>query len=155
MIQRIQSIFLLAVTLCLTVLIFLPIANVIAGSNSWVLSAFSFSDIEGNSVDSFIPIGFVAIVSALVSLISIFLFKNRGLQIKLSKLNLLLISLTLVACVFFTEIIIDKDDPLFAEATVHYQFAVALPIVALILNYLAIRFIKKDEDLIRSADRLR
>lgn len=155
MLQRIQSLFLLAVTMSVTILMFFPIANVMVGENIWQLSAFQFSDITGNDLGGFVPIGIIAILVGVVALVTICLFKNRGLQMKLSKLNLLLISLLLVACVFFTEIMIDKDNPIFEGAVVQYQLAVALPIIALIFNYLAIRFIKKDEDLIRSADRLR
>ena len=155
MLQRIQSLFLLAVIMCVTILMFLPIANVVVGDNVWQLSAFQFSDVSGSNLEGFVPIGIVAVLISVVALITIFLFKNRGLQMKLCKLNLLLISVLLVACVFFTEIVIDKEDPIFAGAKVQYQFAVALPIVALIFNYLAIRFIKKDDDLVRSADRLR
>lgn len=154
MIQRIQTLFLLAVAISVTFLMFIPIANVVVEQNIWQLSAFQFNDAAGNSL-GFVPIGIVAILVILVALISIFLYKNRGLQIKLSKLNLLLISILLVGCVFFSEIIIDKDDLVFSTATVNYQFAVALPIIALIFNYLAIHFIKKDDKLVRSADRLR
>lgn len=154
MIQRIQSLFLLAVTILVSTLVFLPIANIAVEQNVWQLSAFKFSDELGNSL-GFVPIGFIAILVGLLALATIFLFKNRSLQIKLSKLNLLLISLLLVACVFFTEIIIDKDSPVFKDAIINYQFAVALPVLALICNYLAVHFIKKDDKLVRSADRLR
>jgi phosphoglycerol transferase MdoB-like AlkP superfamily enzyme len=155
MLQRIQSLFLLAVTMCVTILMFFPIANVIVKENVWQLSAFQFSDITGKNIGGFVPIGVIAILVGAIAVITILLFKNRGLQIKLCKLNLFLISLLLVACVFFTELMIDKDDPIFSGATIQYELAVGLPMIALIFNYLAIRFIKKDDKLVRSADRLR
>ena len=43
-----------------------------------------------------------------------------------------------------------------AQATeVGYGFGIGAPILAMVLSLLAIRFIKKDEAIVRSADRLR
>ncbi|MFN6037385.1 MAG: DUF4293 family protein, partial [Bacteroidota bacterium] len=36
-----------------------------------------------------------------------------------------------------------------------YLFGSYLPILSILLSFMAIRFIKKDEELVRSADRLR
>jgi hypothetical protein len=43
----------------------------------------------------------------------------------------------------------------FSGAQISFKTGVVLPLVAIILDYLAIRGIKKDEALIRSIDRIR
>ena len=41
------------------------------------------------------------------------------------------------------------------EASFQFSFGLCLPLIAMILNYLAIRAIRKDEDKVRAADRIR
>ena len=87
-------------------------------------------------------------------LITIFLFKKRTLQIRLCAVEVVLLigSLVLVALYYwltsrlFEGLVID-----------HRQFgwAAPMPIVALVLSYLASRAIFKDEVLVRSLDRIR
>jgi hypothetical protein len=43
----------------------------------------------------------------------------------------------------------------FSEAQISFKISILFPIVAIILDYLAIRGIGKDEALIRSIDRIR
>lgn len=153
MIQRVQSLFLLGVVLLGVCATFLPIVEIAGYEKTMVVNAFNAS-VDGVMVAKS-PIGYLALVTVVTALGSIFLYKNRSTQIKLCKLNLLLISLFLAASVFISEILIDKNDAVFSDAMANYQIGVGAPFLALILNYLAIRFIKKDEALVKAADRLR
>lgn len=88
-------------------------------------------------------------LGGLVALVSIFLFKNRGLQMRLALLTIVLSILLFVVAglLVMTE----------QQGTAEYEesFGVALPILALIFGILANRFIQKDDKLVRSMDRLR
>ncbi|MDR3340142.1 MAG: DUF4293 domain-containing protein [Candidatus Symbiothrix sp.] len=84
-------------------------------------------------------------IVAVLALVAIFLFKKRKLQIKTAWLIMLLL---LVAIVLF----LIKGDG-FSIAAISYP--ILIPFIAGIFNYLAIRAVKKDEQLVRSLDRLR
>jgi hypothetical protein len=97
-------------------------------------------------------IGILAILSALVALYSIFQFKKRLLQIKLGFLNSLLLSAVL-GTIFLG--IKAGDDLLKDQGSEDFLVGFYLPIIALLLNLMANRYIKKDEALVRSVDRIR
>jgi len=125
MIQRIQSVYLFFVFCLTATVVFFPF------SSSWVAS-------------------FGAGIVAALSLIVIFLYKHRVLQIKIGYLILLLLLLLYVPYIVF-----DHPCSLAAECLGHIRFTFMFPVIAGVLTLLAIRGIKKDEQLIRSLDRLR
>lgn len=125
MIQRIQSVYLFFVFCLMAMLAFIPF------SSSWMVT---------------IEAGIIAVFSV----ITIFLYKNRSLQIKMSYLLLLL--LILVYALYF--IFNWKPQPI-AEFFRQIGYSFVFPLIAIVLVYLAIRGIRKDEKLIRSLDRLR
>jgi uncharacterized membrane protein len=90
----------------------------------------------------------ILLVVAILSFVTIFLFKKRMLQIRLtifSSVVLIGYYLALVAMVFML-----ADDTSFTPS-----WSVCLPFVAIILNWLAIRGIGADEALVKAYDRLR
>jgi glucan phosphoethanolaminetransferase (alkaline phosphatase superfamily) len=91
------------------------------------------------------------VVVALLSLIIIFLYKNRNLQLRLSGLNMLLICIFIAVIFYFA----DYAKAASAGSIVHYGIGCYVPLIQLIFTFLAMRAIKKDEQLVRSADRLR
>ena len=98
-------------------------------------------------------IAILAVISIVLAAVSIFQFKNRLTQIKLNMMN----TLVMVSCqglaVYF---ILVKGNKLFSpELQGNYQIGFVLPVFALLLNSFANYFIKKDENLVRSVDRLR
>ncbi len=109
------------------------------------------ADASYNVYDS--PVSMYAMVAAaFVFVISIFLFRNRKVQRLVVTLGLFCAGILIgfVAMNYFSE----KE--IFSAAN-DYKFSLgmALPIVAVILATLAIRGIAKDENLVRSSDRLR
>ena len=125
MIQRIQSVYLFFVFCLMAVLVFIPF------SSSWTVSL-------------------VAGIVAVVAVITVFLYKKRGLQIKMGYLLLLLLVLTYAFYYIF-----DRHYVPIADLLQQIRFTFVFPFVAFVLVYLAIRGIKKDEKLVRSLDRLR
>ena len=94
----------------------------------------------------------LAIASALTAVREIFLFRKRFGQLKLGMLNLLFIVAT-----FGLEFYFSSKGELLLNPKLEGQFQPAfyLPTLALMLSLLANRFIRRDEQLVRSADRLR
>ncbi len=98
---------------------------------------------------------FVGIACSL-SVVTIFLYKKRNLQITMCKLNLLLY-LGVIFTVFYSgeKVLEFLEINLGLEGELHYKLGAILPIVSVILVLLASRAIKKDDELVRSADRIR
>jgi len=145
MIQRIQSIFLALSAITLGMLFKLPFA-----SSSMATSQFlsdKIYDIQDHPV--LLVLCGLAIVS---SIAAIFLFKNRNLQLRIGILSIIsCILLIITAIVLFY----NEANSMDANAAVEDSAGLYMPILAIIFSGLAVRFIKKDENLVRSADRLR
>ncbi len=157
MIQRIQSVFLVIAAVCMILSLFFPIWHKINPETGQqvVLTADSMTyTVQGNVVkrESNIYIAILAVASAALAFYSIFQYKNMMSQIRVVLFNTLLMCIVLGLMVFENY----SAEALFAEPEYgEYGAAYFLPGVALIFNILARRYIKKDIDLIRSADRMR
>lgn len=149
MIQRIQTVFLFLAACAGAGQFVLPYATTDADNAAKSLSALS--DAVFNPFDNPGLIG-LCILSALVSLIAIFLYKNRSLQRRITGAGVL-VSFLLVALLGFSVWQMLQSMP--EGGALYYQPGVGLPVVALLLQWLAGRSISKDEALVRSMDRLR
>ena len=143
MIQRIQSIYLFLAAAAVLALFAIPFAT----SSEAQADSVIFADAAFNVQDS-IPmmIGF-GLAGALL-LIIIFLYNNRKLQMTLTKVGLFLAGLGIGAAAqrYFADSAADAAQ---------FSAGVALPVVAVIFAFLALRNISKDEKLVRAVDRLR
>lgn len=158
MIQRIQSLFLLLVALLGIVFSFTPIIELIDYENFFTMNAYYVFITEENSheiVFKNMGVGVLAGIITLLATYIIFLYKNRGLQLKLSKLILLLLALKLVAIFIYIEAATSRITTNEEHLLINYKIGIIIPILSLLFTYLAIHFIKKDDELVRSADRLR
>ena len=149
MIQRIQSVYLLVVTILMIVCMCSPVGSIIANTNE--ISEFGNLCITmPDGTKDYAPWALFAIlfVVAILSFVTIFLFKKRMLQIRLTIFNSVVLIgyyLALVAYIF-----------MLAENTNFTpSWTICLPFIALILNWLAIRGIGADEALVKAYDRLR
>lgn len=150
MIQRLQSVYLLLTTLLS--LLFLKSGFIAFSDESGTVINFTMTGISGDSepLMKTIPVTLLIIIIPLLSLITIFLFKNRRLQLILCKLLLTLVSAFIILLVFYSYTVISRYN-----AELIPGIRMALPVIQLILVYLAYRGIKKDDDLVKSYDRLR
>jgi hypothetical protein len=137
MIQRIQTVYLL-------------VALVILGALPFVFPLFTMSD--GNEFrfmnDSFYTVLFG--LSTTLTLISIMYFKKRQHQFVLNRLTIIL-NLILLGLFVYRSLNLSGEAVQVSEKGI----GMFLPIVAIVFLALANRAIKKDEDLVKSADRLR
>lgn len=143
MIQRIQSIYLLLTTIVSGGLIFIFNLWIVSEKKIFIVDLFS----EELTLLKLIPIAFFA--SSLLAFVTIFLFKNRQLQFVLGRLNILINLFLLVLLIYLSQTIS-------GETSVSEKgIGMFLPILAILLLVLANKAIKKDEDLVKSVDRLR
>ena len=132
MIQRIQSVYLL-------------IAGLVSAGLSNVLP--TGHDIIGNFDKPYLYEGML--LSGLLSFIIIFIYKNRKFQFVLGRVNIILNFILLSVFVYLSLTL--PGEGLISEKGIG-QF---IPIVAIVLLVLANKSIKKDEQLVKSVDRLR
>ncbi len=156
MIQRKQSLFLLIAFVAYVVSLFLPIASLSPdgmGVDGFVYN-LGLVDGEGHLqlLSTFIPLFLLEAVSAIITLVTIFMYKNRTTQINLCSVAMLFTLLWYVdyALLFFH--VIPVGD---ADGTLEVKFSACLPFVALILVAMAKRGVRDDEKLLKAADRIR
>ena len=90
------------------------------------------------------------IVVAVIALITIFLFKNRGSQIKLTVFNMVLqVGFYVVVAVYM------YTAYKYANTDFDFHLPIVFPLISLILSYLAFRAIVKDDLLVKSLGRVR
>lgn len=147
MIQRIQTVFMLIAGLLIASLFVQKFADIIVNDELHVFNAFGIFKNEELLFSGLPILVFIGIIVAL-HFIAIFLFKKRILQIRILAFTIILLLGLCGMFFYFTY-------ASFNEVKVAFKVAVAFPIVAVILDWLAIRAIGKDEALIRSLDRLR
>ncbi|KAA9331275.1 DUF4293 family protein [Hymenobacter busanensis] len=155
MIQRIQSVFLLLLALAMVSVTFLPIwtkTDPVSGQTLTMTAWQLTGSAPGQASMGTYAIGVLAVASAAVALFEIFQYRNRFLQLKLGALNLLLISATLGASFYYSS---QGEQLLNVKVPGDFEAGFYLPTLALLLNLLANRFIRSDEKLVRSMDRLR
>jgi len=133
MIQRIQSIYLLVVTIAMALVSFkVPV---------WTLNEkLTFAQ---DDTKMFI----LTIAASLFSAVAIFVFKNRKLQMKLIRMAIMVIAVIAVRL----GLLFGSNE---FDFTLNYNCFALLSFAfsALVMAY---RGVKKDDDLVRSADRIR
>src|SRR5690606_9793440 len=112
MIQRIKSVFLLLVFILGALLFISPILSFISIEVSFQMNAYHTYNLTDHLIVSKnIGIGAMQGLVALLALVTIFLFKKRQLQLKLCKLNLLLITVQIAAIVFYIDVAKEAISP--------------------------------------------
>ena len=145
MIQRIQSIYLLVAAIISGGLtfVFSLWTNTKNNTPIYIMDLFSGASILENVT----PVLFFT--SAILAIVTLFLFKNRQLQFVLGRLNILI-------NLFLLGILIYLSQTLSGEALVSEKgIGMFFPVIVILLLVLANKAIKKDEDLVKSVDRLR
>jgi Domain of unknown function (DUF4293) len=158
MIQRIQSIFLAAVVASMVTLLAtnIWIKTDVSSDQQSVLSALQLTYAKGGTVMNTTPTFYIAILAALAGLsaaFSILQYKNRVRQLLIGVVTSFLIA-SAVGLTFYY--IYQVGLPTFApENQGSYTIGFYAAVLGLLANMLANRAIRRDEDLVRSADRMR
>ena len=152
MIQRIQSIYLLVVSLLMASIFIFPFAELLGANGQ--LFIFSYNGLSVENEEGMylltIPPMILLIIIVFISFFSIFLFKKRVLQMRINFFNLLLMVGYLGLNYYYIQNFSKQLDGI-----VSYQITAIFPIISAIITYLAIRAIGKDEALVRSMERIR
>ena len=136
MIQRIQSVYLAFAIIC-------------NGALPFVLHLWK---IENNAVFFMSNITYTILfgLSTSLGLLSLLSFKKRQQQFVMNRLNIIL-NLILLGLFVYRTLNLSGDMPVISEKGI----GMFLPILTILLLVFANKAIKKDEDLVKSVDRLR
>lgn len=153
MIQRLQTIYLVLITILMILTFFMPLGVYSDGNVSYLITIFGYNEVGSTAGISLCtwPLPILAGVTVLLAFSSIFLYKKRKVQIKLSNLSSLLIFLFYMAFIYYAYDFRGGAE----EMNLSFKAGLVFPIVSLLIYYAAIRKIKADEELVRSLDRLR
>ena len=131
MIQRIQSIYLLVAAISMSLI-------------SFKVTVYTLNETLFMAQDD-TKMFILTIVGAIFSLLGLFMFKNRKFQIKLIRFTVLIqmiIGIRIFMLFNKFEVVLNNS----------FLFLMAFTLIALIMAY---RGVKKDDDLVRSVDRIR
>ncbi|MFO0357115.1 MAG: DUF4293 family protein [Sphingobacteriaceae bacterium] len=149
MIQRIQSIFLLICTILFSLFFFMPLKEVNKDGVIMPLTAFSSFNSNFSYTMTFSVVSGFIFLGFLCSLVTIFSYKQRYVQIRLSYI---VIGLTIICALLIN---LTHSVTAYSSGEVISMTANAMFAGILIFAALAIVYIKKDINLLKKADRIR
>ncbi|MFC2090644.1 DUF4293 domain-containing protein [Bacteroidota bacterium] len=152
MLQRIQTLYLLAVFVFAILLLTGPLAFITQEEGGLNLHHSGLFDLSGEKLElSSWPLTVMILLSVITSFFSIFLYKNRVRQMRFTLFQMFF-NLGIIVIIYY-----------YVRYTMHnyegiafvLQWRIVIPLIMLILLVLAFRGIRKDEILVKAADRLR
>lgn len=160
MIQRIQSVYLVLVALCGLGLYFFPIISLVPETASADPSVYHFNALQVDRITNGAsellvrPWPILVLNAMLVagSLFIVFQYRSRKQQIRFTHVLFLAVLVELVLILFDAESLKSSAG---MGHMLSFNFWSALPLLMLVFTRLALAAIKRDEALVRSADRLR
>ncbi len=150
MIQRIQSVYLFLVAVLMIVTAALPVGTFYTDTSLYEMTNLHYTLPDGTLDYAPCVLCVLLAVEAVVAVMTIFLYRKRMRQIRLTVFNTIVLLVYYVAAVCFIVFAEGQDDSGFVPS-----WSLCLPLVSVILNWMAIRAIHKDEMLVKSYDRLR
>ena len=150
MVQRIQSVYLAGTVLIQLLISQFSFLAFTQNNIAYSLTAFGVVDNKGVGVEQDYKQLFIIVLACVFGIVSILLFKNRKLQIKLTKL----IGFICIAQLSFAAISFYRLNEANVQSLSIGIGTILIPVCA-VLSILARVAIKKDDNLIKSVDRIR
>lgn len=154
MIQRIQTLYLFVAVGLFVIMLTNPVAQIQLSNDTFLL--FNHNQIVSMSDDTFKPVPtwpvtILIVAIMIIGLTGIFLYKNRTLQMRLCVFNIILMFGLVGLIWFYTKYALNKYDGTDSV----FLWPIVVPFISIILTYLALKGIQKDDALVKSYERLR
>ena len=151
MIQRKQTLFLFQLVFLGIALLFIPSATVVSNNVTSPVFLVPVKSAEFASSAGHIAAIGINFLALVLTFITVFMYKRRELQLKMAFV-LIFIWVVLTLMLAFCPFISATDE----VTSVHTNYLpVIIGVVGIIAAYLVAKYIKKDIELIKSADRIR
>jgi hypothetical protein len=152
MIQRIQSVYLFLALIITGSLFYLDLAELASPVNSYTLT-YKGLITTGEASTMAMPalaLNILLLLAVALTAVTIFIYKKRMIQIRLCALNMGLHAGISIMIFYFGKMAAKEF-----QTELSFNWPLILPLISLILIFLAMRAIGKDEALIRSLNRIR
>lgn len=156
MIQRVQSVYLLLVTVVMSFLIVSPYAKIMDEDSRTLVFKSHAIVIEADAGEPQTYKNTVAVISlviltSLISFVCIFLYNRRLVQIRICIVNTILLIVLMAVMFLYYKITRDNLNPLHPN----FEISAIFPMISVVFTILAYRAIRHDDMLVNSFDRLR
>jgi len=148
MIQRKQTLFLILAFVLMVVCMSTQLATLVGNNGIAFANVYNLwlTDGQGSHSLTSAPLFVMLLLSALLSLVTIFMYMKRKLQAKLCVVQMFV----LLGWYVFLAVL-----PQYVGGQMNLRWPVVLPAVCIILTFMARKGIVADEKLVRSLDRIR
>lgn len=159
MIQRLQTLYLFLVVVCFALLCFLSPMQFMTTEGAEVQHLYEIvflnvvdvtNAAQPVAVMSVWALAVLSIVIPLIALASIFLYKKRIVQARLNVFNIFLMLGYYILLVVYAWFVCQRLD-----VDWYLNVSAGIPLIGIVLTFMAIRLILRDEALVRAADRIR
>ena len=152
MLQRIQHIFLLLSAVATGLMIFKPLVSIeVAGGESAFMFAGAIrTEGAGETILSCIPLMFLICLITAISLLTIFLYKKRLLQMRFTVYNMILMVGLIVLGYYYASKGANE-----ISGDIQLTFYTVMPVVSFILSLLAWRGVRRDYLMLKAVERIR
>lgn len=160
MIQRIQSLLLLVAAVLAVVVNFINVGHIDLGDVQYYqFNCFTLSKVWEGGSQAVMHTTYIAVlwlVSAVLSLVTIFMYKRRQTQIRLNGINMLVMLAALVVMLYiYPNLVFEKAEWFEEGMQVNFNYWILMSLIPAVSLFFANRAIKNDEKRVRAADRLR
>jgi hypothetical protein len=152
MIQRIQTVYLLIASLLLGFMVQQPIASFIIDDKVYNLMSYKFvAEADAKDVIFYnYPLMVLIVVASILAFVTIFFFKKRRLQMRLTIFNIL-ITIGIYPMIYYYYL----QASAIKKLEFVFNYPVLFPLFAIIFLLLAFMGIRRDELVIQSLNRIR
>jgi hypothetical protein len=153
MIQRIQTLLLLITALLTGVLCLVPFATFLREGEIFRQTVWGIDPSAGSPgmVVKTLPMAVLTILAALLPLVTIFLYKKRELQMRLCVVEIIL----LLGLAVYMGMYLFRSGAGEISDRIAFSVVDLFPLIGIVLTFVALKRIMRDEILVRSLDRIR
>lgn len=148
--QRIQTVFLAFTVIALIISLVQPIWIGQSEGTTIILTPFYLLQNDQYAYLPYSISAMLAVASITLALLELRRYDNRVVQMKLGVLNTLILAGMMVSAMWFSSDLTEKFPNGFK-----YGIGLYMIFAAVICNWIAVRFIRRDERLVKESDRIR
>ena len=140
------------------ILLFIPIGDIYTAEAQYTFTCFNVHVVNSSDqvVMSTLYIALILIASACISIYAIFKYKDRMKQTRIVSINMLVFLVAIMLMIWVFPDYLFQRKGLMQEGDVfRFNYWIMIFVLPPVCMFLANRFIRSDERLVRSADRLR
>ena len=138
------------------ILLFISIGDIYTAEYQYTFTCFNVHLPDGKVVMSTLYIALTLIVSACISIYAIFKYKDRMKQTRIVSINMLIFLIAIMMMIWLFPDFLFQRKGLMQEGDIfRFNYWIMIFVIPPVCMFLANFFIRKDERLVRSADRLR